>query len=280
MAGSGLALWSEDPGKRAAERAYAIYTPVWGGVCGAVMLSGAAGRWGDGALLALGVGLWIGLLVLGFALRAPEDRDKPFHRLYHVKLCAFMAAFAFFGNYFGTRYFYEILDMHYGFRASWNLNDVPVFLYFLTAVYFTTYSVLLNVLVRTVGSVAARLPGARVAALVAASLLVAGLETALNANPFMKSTFCYGDLRFALWFGTLMYGAHFVIAGPLWHRIDERRGSDTPMREVLGGVLAASALVMCADEAVKHLIAPRFTTVVEGRVGIPGKQGPSCLAGD
>src|SRR5205823_6514584 len=82
----------------------------------------------------------------------------------------------------------------------------------------------------------------------------------------------------ALTFGTLMYGSHFVIAGPLWSRIDERRGGETPLREVLGGALAAMMLVLCADEAWARAAAPHFTTVVPGRVGIPGKQGASCLA--
>ncbi len=36
-------------------------------------------------------------------------------------------------------------------------------------------------------------------------------------------------------------------------------------------------IILCADELVEHAVAPRFTTVVPGRVGIPGKQGPSCL---
>ena len=118
----------------------------------------------------------------------------------------------------------------------------------------------------------------RVVGLLVSSVAIAFLETALNTNPAMKATFCYGRLGFALGFGTLMYGAHFVIAGPAWHRIDEGRRDCTPMQEVLVSVLAASMLVMCADEVVEGVLAPRFTTVVHGRVGIPGKQGPSCLA--
>jgi cycloeucalenol cycloisomerase len=267
-------LWSDNPGKRAAQRVYLAFTPIWGGVCGAVMLTGVVDRWGDGPLLALGLGLWILLLAAGFVFRAEEDRGRPFHRLYHVKLSAFMAVFAFTGNYFGTRYFYEILDMHYGFHATWNLNDVPFFLYPLTAVYFTTYSVLLDLGLR----LSRALGAGRVAGIVVSSFAIAFLETALNANPAMKATFCYGRLGFALGFGTLMYGVHFVLAGPAWHRIDERRDECTPMREVLASVLAASMLVMCADELVEGVIAPHFTTVVRGRVGIPGKQGPSCLA--
>lgn len=265
--------WSENPGRRAAERLYLAYTPVWGAVCGVVMLGGLAGTWGDGPLLALGFGLWIVLVAAGFVLRAKEDRGRPFHRIYHAKLSLFVAIFAFLGNWFGTRHFYEVLDMHYGFRTSLYWNDVPVFLYPLTAVYFTTYAVLFDLAVR--GAVRRGVP--RAAAVVVSSLLLAMLETALNANPWMRGAFCYGSQGFALSFGTVMYGSHFVFAGPLWNRIDERPGEDTRLREVALGAFAAMMLVLCVDEVWARAVAPRFTTVVPGRVGIPGKQGPSCL---
>jgi cycloeucalenol cycloisomerase len=267
-------LWSKNPGKRAAQRLYLAYTPIWGAVLGAVMLTGLVNRWGDGPLLALGFGLWLILLGAGLVLRAEEDRGKPWHQLYHVKLSAFVAVLAFTGNYFGTRYFYEILDMHYGFHATVVLNDVPLFLYPLTAVYFTTYTVLLDLSLRAARSLGA----GKIPALLTCSFALAFLETALNANPSMKSSFCYGDLGFALGFGTLLYGLDFVIAGPLWHRIDERPGECTSLRDVVASVLAASMLILCADELVEGVVAPHFTTVVRGRVGIPGKQGPSCLA--
>jgi cycloeucalenol cycloisomerase len=268
-----MSLLSTNPGKRAAEKVYLAYTPVWGAVCGVVMMGGLAERWGDGPLLALGFGLWIVLVAAGFALRAPEDRGRPFHRLFHAKLSLFVAIFAFLGNWFGTRHFYEVLDMHYGFRTTLYWNDVPVFLYPLTAVYFTTYAVLFDVALRA----AARYRVPRPLAVLVSALLLALLETALNANPWMRATFCYGNHEIALTFGTLMYGSHFVFAGPLWHRIDERPGDDTRVRDVVIGVLAAFMMVLCADEVWARAVAPRFTTVVPGRVGIPGKQGPSCL---
>src|SRR5262249_61635937 len=112
------------------------------------MLGGLAGSWGDGPLLCLGFGLWIAMLAVGFWRRAPEDRGRPWHRLYHAKISLFVAIFDFLGNWFGTRYFYEVLDMHYGFRATLYWNDVPVFLYPLTAVYFSTYAVLFDIAVR------------------------------------------------------------------------------------------------------------------------------------
>jgi hypothetical protein len=71
-----------------------------------------------------------------------------------------------------------------------------------------------------------------------------------------------------------MYGSHFVVAGPLWRRIDE--GGETRLRDAAVSAFAAMMLVLCLDEAWAR-VAPRFTTVVPGRVGIPGRQGPSCL---
>jgi cycloeucalenol cycloisomerase len=262
--------WSRDPGKRAAQRLYLGYTPVWGAACGAVMLSGLADRWGDGPLLALGFGSWLALLALGFARRAPEDAGKPFYHLYHAKLSAFVAVFAFTANWFGTRYFYEVLDMHYGFHAKLCWNDVPVFLYPLTAVYFTTYAALFDLAVNA----AERRGLPRLAAVLLAAPALAFLETALNANPFLRRSFCYGDLGFALTFGTAMYGSHFVVAGPLWRAIDE--GRETRLRDAVLGALAAMMLVLCLDEGWSR-VAGRFTRVVPGRVGIPGRQGPSCL---
>lgn len=265
--------WSEGAGKRAAQKLYLAYTPIWGAVCGVVMLGGLADRWGDGPLLALGFGLWIALVVAGFVLRAEEDRDRPLHRIYHAKLSLFVAVFAFLGNWFGTRYFYEVLDMHYGFHVTLYWNDVPVFLYPLTAVYFTTYAALWDLGVRAAER--RRIP--RPIAIAIASLALAFLETGLNANPWMKQSFCYGDLPFALTFGTLMYGSHFVLAGPLWNGIDETPGRETRLRAAGLAAFAAMMLALSADE-VWARAASRFTTVVPGRVGIPGKQGPCCLS--
>lgn len=276
-----MKLSSDHPGKRAAERLYLLYTPVWGLAAGLVMVTGLGSRWGGGPLLALGFGLWIILLGLGLALAPEEERKRPFFRRYHVKLQAFVALLSFFGNYFGTRYFYEILDMNYGFKTSVVWNDVPLFLYPLTAVYFTTYAVLLNVVVRAVGARRGRPPGSvDPLALAVASFALAFLETLLNDNPFLRDAFCYGNKGLALSLGTALYGVHFVFAGPLWFVMDERPEDDSPMRNALLGPAAAFALCLVSDEIVKYHIAPRFTTVVEGRVGLYGKHpGPTCLRG-
>jgi cycloeucalenol cycloisomerase len=271
-----LRLMSANPGKRAAERYYLAYTPVWGAVSGLVMLTGASERWGDGPFLGYGVALWLGVLVPPFLLRAPEDRRKPILALYHTKFQVWMFLFAFFGNYW-TKYFYEVLHMHYGFATAWNVNHVPFFLYFVTVAYFTTYGTLLNIGWRAARSALAGRPAwLRRLAIAPVCFAVAGLETALNANPYMEHLFCYDDLGFMLWFGTLMYGTWFLVTLPFWFPIDEERGAVTSWRDVLVGFLAAFMLVICANEFFKHVIAPHVTTVREGAIGLRDF-GTSCL---
>src|SRR5262249_52858004 len=140
---SHLRFESENPGKRAAERWYLLYTPVWGAVSAAVMLTGLAERWDEPSFLLYGLGLWLGVLLPPFVWRAPADRGKPALALYHAKFQAWMLLFACFGNWW-SKYFYEVLHMQYGFPTPWTLNHVPLFLYFVTVAYFTTYGTLLN----------------------------------------------------------------------------------------------------------------------------------------
>jgi len=276
-------IFSENPGKRAAERWYLIYTPIWGGLSGLVMTTEigvhwSQQSWGDVAFFLHGFVIWMGLLAGGYLFRAPEDAGRPWYRLYHTKFQIWMFLFAFLGNYF-TEYFYEVLHMQYGFETTWNVNDVPFFLYMVTVAYFSTYGTLINLFRRfTVSQVPPSAPAwMRKGAYLPACFVVAGLETALNANPWMASLFCYDDMSFMLWFGTLMYGMWFVVTAPLWFPIDEEPGVDTPLRSVWLSALAAFMLVIIVNEGIRSLVAPLFTVVEHGAVGLDNF-GTSCLA--
>jgi hypothetical protein len=276
-------FFSENPGKRAAERWYLIYTPIWGALAGLVMVAGIGVHWsrqpwGDLAFFSFGLGAWMGELAGGYCFRAPEDAGRPWWRLYHTKFQIWMFVFAFLGNYF-TEYFYEVLHMQYGFETRWNLNHVPFFLYMLTVAYFSTYGTLINGFRRiTESSLPAATPRwLRRAAFLPACFVVAGLETLLNANPWMTSLFCYDDMSFALWFGTLMYGLWFAVTSPLWFGIDEEPGTDTSARHVWLTALAGFMLVICVNEVIRGWVAPHFTVVRRGAIGLDNF-GASCLA--
>jgi hypothetical protein len=276
-------FFPENPGKRAAERWYLIYTPIWGALAGLVMVAGIGVHWsrqpwGDLAFFLFGLAVWMGVLVGGYCFRAPEDAGRPWWRLYHTKFQIWMFVFAFLGNYF-TEYFYEVLHMQYGFETRWNLNHVPFFLYMLTVAYFSTYGTLINGFRRVTQS---SLPAAtprwlRRIAFLPACFVVAGLETLFNANPWMKSLFCYDDMPFMLWFGTLVYGLWFAVTSPLWFGIDEDRRTDTSLRHVWLSALAGFMLVICVNELIRDWVAPHFTVVRRGAIGLDNF-GSSCLA--
>ncbi|MCA9523956.1 MAG: hypothetical protein KC609_23465, partial [Myxococcales bacterium] len=185
--------------------------------------------------------------------------------------------YSFLMNYFGTAYFYEVLHAHYGFATRWNVNHVPLFLYFVTVAYFATYYALMTLGYRFL----ARWLRRRSIWLfrVAVGLLpfaIALLESLLNANPFMKSLYCFDDLRFGLWFGTLLYGAWLLMVMPFWIRLEEPEG-DRGLSRALIGALAAAMLCICVAEGIKWRIAPQVTTVRYGHVGLRDYGPGVCL---
>ncbi len=258
-------MWPEAPGKRALERAWLAYTPVWGALTGVVMLGGFAERWGDAALLAFGVALALGALVAALLGAPPEERARPWHERTGIKAYAGVVVLAFGLNALQTPFFFDVLHMRYGVAATLTIDRNPVFLYLVTIAYFATYSVLACLAVRAVRRATASAPRALAWCAVAlVPFALAFLETVLNANPFMTRLFCYDDPPLMLGFGTAIYGVSFVLATPVWMSLDEREGA----RRSLAWVVLAMTAVVLVDAAVlavvRATIAPLVTTVVDG----------------
>jgi hypothetical protein len=266
-----LARWlSPNPGKRATERYWLWYTPVWGGITALLMLGGFVKRWGDLECLIFGVALAAGAVAGPLALRVPEELGVPLHRRAGFKMVLSVVGLSFALNYSQTPFFFDVLHMHFGFNTHINIQNNPVFLYFLTVAYFSTYCVLCSITFRVLRHFAAPL------AYVIAPLAMAFLETLLNANPFTKSLFCYDDMRFALWFGTLSYGVAFMFALPMWMAIDEEPGQRLRARAVVIMLFAAVYADLLLLDIVRHLVAPHFTKVLTNANGLRDF-GTSCL---
>lgn len=267
-----MSLLSSAAGKRAVERAWLAYTPVWGGITGLVMLGGFAERWGDAALMTFGVVLALGTFAAAFAgvTRHEDPADRRAHARAALSMTSGVVVLAFGLNYFQTPYFFEVLHMRYGFAATWTIDRNPLFLYLVTVPYFATYSVLACVLLRA----ARRAPRAlRLPLYALAPLALAFLETVLNANPLMTRLFCYDDLPLMLWFGTLSYGVSFVFALPVWLASDER--PSWPLGATAGLMLLVVAADTAALAGLRAVVAPSVTTVVEDASGGPEPGG--CL---
>ena len=268
---------SAHPGKCTTERYWLWYTPVWGLVTAIVMLLGAGDRWGDLELIGMAVVLAAGALVGPIALRPASEKGFPIHRTAAFKLGVTVVGFAFFLNYSQTPFFFDVLHMHYGFRTTINIRNNPVALYILTIPYFATYCALCLVAYRWVKATLGGAPlVARYLGIALTPFAVAFLETALNANPFTRRLFCYDDMRLALWFGTFAYGTAFCLALPVWLYVDEHPGAGVKLPVVLVAIAAAMYVDSILLDLYRYHLAPHFTTVVEGAVGLRDYAG-SCL---
>lgn len=255
-------LLAERPAKRAVERYWLRYTLVWGSVVAVIMVTGQAARWGDAELMVLGVVLALGAVVPPVLRPHESERTVAVTQRTAFRLGGSVVGYALLMNYFCTPYFFDVLHMHFGFDTTINIQNNPVFLYFMTVAYFATYSVMLCASFRASRRLPVALRGVGGAV---APFAVAFLETLLNANPFTASVFCFDDPAFMLWFGTLSYGSCFVFILPVWLGSDER----TPSRgsTVAVGVLASMMAIAITFELLRHLVAPHVTTVSHGDHG-------------
>lgn len=266
-------LLSSHPGKRALERAWLIWTPLWGAITGVVMLGGFAERWGDVELMAFGVVLALGTAASALATAPAEERARPLHQRTGLKALAGVTLLSFGLNYFQTPFFFDVLHMRYGFRATWALERNPLFLYLVTIAYFATYSVLACIAFRWL---AARGPWGRPLAWVLVPVALAFLETALNANPLMVRLFCYGEPAMMYSFGSLAYGLALGLALPGWIALDETPSTRVPLARVLTWVVLAVALDTAAVAVIRAFVAPLVTTVEDP--GSAGWDARGCLA--
>jgi hypothetical protein len=254
---------SPDPRKRAVERTWLLYTPIWGTLAGIVMVGGFAERWGDLPLLLFGLVVGLAAVVLPILRRPSEDRDVPWYRSTATTMGLSVVLLAFGLNYTQTPFFWDVLHMHYGFPSTWVIDENPVFLYLLTVAYFATYAALTLMTLRGIRRAFSAHP--RWAAALGFSLApmtMAFLETAMNANPFMKRLFCYDDMTLMLSFGTVSYGVAFVYALPMWFGIDERPGAPRvpPGRVVIWACAALYADAITLD-LLRYHVAPHVTVV-------------------
>jgi hypothetical protein len=93
---------SAHPGKRATERFWLRYTPVWGALAGAVMLSGLADRWTDAQLIPFALVLAAGAALGPLVWRDASERGLPLRQTAAAKLVAAVVALSFLLNYSQT----------------------------------------------------------------------------------------------------------------------------------------------------------------------------------
>ena len=224
------ARWfSANPDKARAEKFFLLYSPVWMALMALMMLTGWAKTAGNLALLGHGS------LVAGPLLLSPlwlRDRAAPWHASYALKANLYILVFGFYGNYFGSEYFFDVLGMVYRFpNATTTLDSalvgsgkqqVPVIMYLYTHAYFMTYHTSAVVILRRIRTSA--LPLATLSfplAIFGVGYFWAWLETKAMANPTLAGAFYYEKMDAMLSYGSIIYSTYFLASFPFFYLIDE-----------------------------------------------------------
>jgi hypothetical protein len=236
--------------KRWMERFVLRYSLVWIGVVTALITTHAFARFGDAGHLAIGLGLSAPLWVVPLFAGPPSERERPFFERHSTRFNLWIGLFSLLQVYFGSGLFFDVLGMEYHFPVRLVLNRTPVFLYFLTITYFSTYYVVMSVIWRAFLSLRPNAPHLlRFAVLCVIGFAVAFAETSSMATPLMRDYFLYRDKRFALEFGSMVYGSIFVLSLPFVFRLDEDATRPKPRLSALAfEVLAVNMLALIAYE--------------------------------
>jgi cycloeucalenol cycloisomerase len=251
--------FAEDPDKAWAERYFLLQSPLWVAAVAIVVLTGALHSWSDTSYLIFSIAVSLPATVgpLCFARGRAFTGGAP----YWLRFNAWVAIVVFFGTYFGTHYFFDLMGMRYAFPARWVFEaayvgksgqHVPIFMYPLTQAYFVTYYTSLVVAHR---GLASKLGGGALgsAALVLVlSYAVAFAETFFMATDLMTDLFSYEKRDKMLGLGSFGYATYFVVGLPLVRRID--LGGRTSTWRVVESALATCMGVLLLLEAWARVV--------------------------
>jgi cycloeucalenol cycloisomerase len=248
-----LTFFSSNPDKAWVEKFFLLYTPVWMSSIAYMMFSGAVSRWSDRAMLLHGIITGTPVFIIPLLI-APKFTTRPWHDSYWFKANLYLFIFGFFGNYFGTEYFFDMLGMTYHFPLVTTTLDsalvgrgeqtVPVIMYFYTHVYFMTYHVTANIALRQIMRL--RLPAGKWVVFGTAVFVIgyvwAWLETKAMANPLMETQFNYEKMDVMLRFGSAIYATYFVASFPIWFFIDEKVEDRWTVVQTASAAMSASMI--------------------------------------
>lgn len=264
MSAAASRWFSPNPDKAWVEKFFLLYSPVWMAGMAYMMFSGADKAWSDCALLIQSLAVALPVLLIPMLL-ARRYSDQPWHDSYWLKANLYLLVFGFFGNYFGSEYFFDVLGMVYVYpNATTTLDSallgegkqtVPLIMYAYTHVYFMTYHASANIVLRGLKSL--KLP----AMWLLFPLFVFGIgyfwawmETTAMANPMMASSFYYQKMDRMLAFGSAIYATYFIASFPIYYFIDESRERRWTWLQAIAGGLSASMLTFYLLDFAAHWV--------------------------
>jgi cycloeucalenol cycloisomerase len=246
----GIRFLSLNADKAKAEKFFLIYTPIWFAFVALTSIIKFPGA--DRDLGSIIKSLFVGLPLVLYPLLSRKC-SAPGHSplsSYWLKANIYIAVLTFFGTYFGTEYFFDVLGMVYnypdiklGFDSALlgsGQQMVPISMYFMTLAYFMTYHSTASVAIRVLKT--SRLGRIKILypiVILAVGYAWAWLETFIMASPG-NTNFYYKDMGRMLSFGSLIYTSYFVITFPVFHAIDEDASKPWSLGKTAVAALASS----------------------------------------
>ena len=243
------------PSQRYIERLYLSFSPVWMAIIAYCMLTHCFAKWGDLGHMLLGLALSVPLWLAPILLPPPEEVGQPLLARHSTKANLFIALMSFLQCYFGSAMFFEGLGMQYHFPTKISWNGTPLFLYFVTISYFSTYYALMRLGLRL--AVAKRTNPSSLLVWMLIALLSYSMafgETFFMASESLSAFFSYANRQKALLVGSVCYGTLFLISLPVFLRIDEDVHRPTPTAGLFWQTMGANLLILCAYELYKVLL--------------------------
>lgn len=218
------------PAKRACEIWFLVYGVFWIACFGVIIAARLYDKWGNIGYAAVLGGLMSPLILQPFVLPGLTcDAAKPLLERYSFKANLWMFIFGFIGNYWYTHYFYNVLKASYTMQ-SWDLNGVPIPMFFATHFYFCFYHTLSNMALRKVATTY-HADWARflfTVALVCVLSYITAFMEALTISGY--SCYDFADRHMAWVYGSAFYGIYFVVSFPMFLRLDEPSEDPLPLK--------------------------------------------------
>lgn len=247
--------FSANPDRAWAEKFFLLYSPIWIFLMGIMMPTGWVQSFSDAALLIHGVLVAAPIFLVPLLLRRHVNPGRPWYDSYWFKANLYIGLFGFFGNYFGSEYFFDVLGMVYNMpnvttvldanRVGSGEQTVPVIMYLYTHAYFITYHTTAIIVLRRI--MTAGIPASRLLFLpivFAVGYCWAWLETKAMANPMMATSFYYTNMDAMLTYGSAIYALYFIASFPIYYYLDESATRRWDLWRVVAAGMSASMLTL------------------------------------
>jgi len=243
-----ISYWlSKNPSKANADCFFMFYSIVWIIFFAIIIIFKLYEKMGDIEFMIVGITVGVPFFFYPFICSDKEEKIAITHK-YWFKANLWVAIVTFNGNYFITHYFFLLLGAHYNWNTTWNLNQIPIFLYFITHGYFMTYHVCISAILRKFWSSSfyggfsnALKPFVSTIFLLIVSCVVAFMETTtVSSVPY----YWFDNRKYMLTVGTLFYGLFLFVTFSMFYRIDEEKSDTWTLSRTAIDAFAASMLVI------------------------------------